>query len=275
MNKTPQQAKELIVNMAANTQQLMVGNVQQVKACGICSNLGHPTDMCPTLQEEDLNAIGGFQGQQQRPQYGGWSNQQGLNYGGSQQPHVMFNKPPGFFQKPQGFQQRPQEHQGSSHDEMKDMKEMMKTLGSNTIQLQQTVSQMQSGMKNMENQIGQLATSLSNLEARVSKKIPSQTIVNPNVQNANAITLRSGRELPNSAPKQSRNDEGEEVVVTKEAQNCTQSPRTHASPKLDSFVHPPPFPQRLAKSKKEEQEREILDTFKKVQINIPLLEAIK
>ena len=312
MNKTPQEAKDLIVNMAANTQQfgtrqdmrrvnevssssleqqisantqqisnlatlmqqLMVGNVQQVKACGICSNFGHPTDMCPTLQEEDCNAIGGFQGQPQRPQYGGRNNQQGFGSGGSQQPHAIFNKPPGFFQKPLHFQQRPQEQQGSS-DEMKDMKEMMKTLASNTIQLQQTVSQMQSGMKNMENQIGQLATSLSNLESKVSNKIPSQTIVNPNVQNASAITLRSGKELTNPAPKTLRNDEEEEVVVSKDTHDANQSSRKHASPTLDTHVHPPPFPQRLAKSKKEEQEKEILDTFKKVQINIPLLEAIK
>ena len=35
-----------------------------------------------------------------------------------------------------------------------------------------------------------------------------------------------------------------------------------------------PFPPRL-KSKKEEEEKAILDTFRKVEVNIPLLDAIK
>ena len=83
VNKTPTQARELISNMAANAQQFgsrqdltsrkvnevnisfveqrldkltslvekfVVDNVQQVKTCGICYNMGHSTDMCPTLQ---------------------------------------------------------------------------------------------------------------------------------------------------------------------------------------------------------------------------------
>ena len=36
-----------------------------------------------------------------------------------------------------------------------------------------------------------------------------------------------------------------------------------------------PFPSRFSKSKKEESEKEILETFHKVQVNIPLLDAIK
>jgi hypothetical protein len=36
-----------------------------------------------------------------------------------------------------------------------------------------------------------------------------------------------------------------------------------------------PFPRRFAKSKKDESDQAILETFKKVQVNLPLLEAIK
>ena len=98
MDRTPEAARNLIANMAANSQQFgtrldppskhvnevnissleqkimsltslvrqMVGNMQMVKAYGICSVVGHPTDMCPTLQEEPIeqvNAAGGFPGQ--------------------------------------------------------------------------------------------------------------------------------------------------------------------------------------------------------------------
>jgi hypothetical protein len=102
VDKTPEAARNLIANMAANSQQfgtrldlppkpinevnissleqqitslaslvrqIAVGNMQTVKACGICSIVGHPTDMCPTLQEEPIeqvNAAGGFPGQPQR-----------------------------------------------------------------------------------------------------------------------------------------------------------------------------------------------------------------
>ena len=43
--------------------------MQTTKACGICSIVGCPTDMCPTLQEEPIeqvNVAGGFRGQPQR-----------------------------------------------------------------------------------------------------------------------------------------------------------------------------------------------------------------
>ncbi|CAN6576847.1 unnamed protein product [Malus baccata var. baccata] len=46
---------------------------------------------------------------------------------------------------------------------------------------------------------------------------------------------------------------------------------------INSNVVPPnvPFPRRFMQSKKEEAEKDILETFRKVQVNIPLLDAIK
>ncbi|XP_062101024.1 uncharacterized protein LOC133806946 [Humulus lupulus] len=44
---------------------------------------------------------------------------------------------------------------------------------------------------------------------------------------------------------------------------------------MPTFVNPPPFPSRLKKTKKEKVEKEILNTFCKVEVNIPLLETIK
>ncbi|XP_075504413.1 uncharacterized protein LOC142541844 [Primulina tabacum] len=109
VNKTPQEARALISNMAVNAQQfgtrqdnpprqvsevsanhidqkldsltsllekLVVGQVQQVKTCSICAMVGHSTDTCPTLQEDptqQVNAIGGFLGQPQH-RYDPYSN---------------------------------------------------------------------------------------------------------------------------------------------------------------------------------------------------------
>ncbi|KAJ9189314.1 hypothetical protein P3X46_000624 [Hevea brasiliensis] len=51
----------------------------------------------------------------------------------------------------------------------------------------------------------------------------------------------------------------------------------NTEPKLNKVNNSvlPPFPCRLAKNKKEEQEKEILETFRKVEVNIPLLDEIK
>lgn len=46
-------------------------------------------------------------------------------------------------------------------------------------------------------------------------------------------------------------------------------------PIVPTYVTSPPFPSRLRKSKKEEAEKEILETFRNVEVNIPLLDAIK
>ncbi|KAJ9168419.1 hypothetical protein P3X46_019944 [Hevea brasiliensis] len=99
-------------------------------------------------------------------------------------------------------------------------------------------------------------------------------MVNPK-QNASAITLRSGKELESVAGKKcghSLTSKTEtEVVIAKQ----TDQPEKFALVKPKILESRPPFPERLAKSKKEKEEREILDTFQKVEVNIPLLDAIK
>ena len=48
-------------------------------------------------------------------------------------------------------------------------------------------------------------------------------------------------------------------------------PRTEEQPIVSTL----PFPSQFSKFKKEDREKEILETFQKVQVNIPLLDAIK
>ncbi|KAK9017028.1 hypothetical protein V6N11_079515 [Hibiscus sabdariffa] len=76
-NMMPTQAKELISTMAANSQQFGAisepnrrvheEETTQPKPCEICTMIDHPTDCCPTLQEETVNAVGKFPGSTQRP----------------------------------------------------------------------------------------------------------------------------------------------------------------------------------------------------------------
>ncbi|XP_071916696.1 uncharacterized protein [Coffea arabica] len=305
VNKTPTEARNLISSMAANAQQfgdrqdnttrrvnevsnssieqrldcltslvekLAIGQMQQLKTCGICYGSSHPTDMCPTLQDdstEQANAVG-FPGPPQR-RYDPYAN----TYNPGWRDHPNFNyaaRPPGFPQQSQ-YQPRPQlSQQQSAPKSGMSLEDIVKSLATNTQQFQQETK---TSIHNLENQMSQLASTVNRLESQLSGKLPSQTIVNPK-QNASAITLRSGKELPEPSKRISEQAIEEEL----EKEGNVSQPRALEQPDFGEkstqvVTPPPPFPSRLAKSKKQEQEQEILDTFRKVEVNIPLLDAIK
>ncbi|XP_023769797.2 uncharacterized protein LOC111918355 [Lactuca sativa] len=156
------------------------------------------------------------------------------------------------------------------------LQELVTSLAQSQSQFQQETK---NTFSNIQAQIGDLSTALNKMEQR--GKLPSQTEKNPNVS---AITLRSGKTLGESNLKRVSREEEDDV-------NVVEPPKVEATPKepvvpnvdqLDSsnkpikpLVIPPPFPSRLAFSKKTEEENELFETFHKVQINIPLLNAIK
>ena len=59
------------------------GVATTIRPCGVCTQVGHPTDMCPQLQEniEEVQEVGNFQGQNHRqfnqpPQQRNWNQEQ-------------------------------------------------------------------------------------------------------------------------------------------------------------------------------------------------------
>jgi len=54
----------------------------------------------------------------------------------------------------------------------------------------------------------------------------------------------------------------------------SQRQRTVQQP-AEKFKVPRPFPKRFARSQKEKEEKEIFETLRKVEINIPLLDAVE
>ncbi|CAN6707326.1 unnamed protein product [Malus baccata var. baccata] len=118
-------------------------------------------------------------------------------------------------------------------------------------QLVQLLTNVAQGMQNqakevedLKKQMGQMAEFMGQF-IREQGKLPSSTNVNPKggFESAKAIMLRSGKEV------------GSESDTPKSAQ------------KEDEKL--------FMQSKKDESEKHILETFRKVQVNIPLLEAIK
>ncbi|XP_011075747.1 uncharacterized protein LOC105160177 [Sesamum indicum] len=132
--------------------------------------------------------------------------------------------------------------------------------------------QTQASIENLESQISQLASSVGKLESQ--GKLPSQSVINPR-QNVSAITLRSGKELQEHVNEDDTiRGHGVKRKLEKEIEVQQEQAKPEANhPK--PLVTRPPFPERFNKVKKEEEEKEILETFRKVEVNIPLLDAIK
>ncbi|XP_043807683.1 uncharacterized protein LOC122722091 [Manihot esculenta] len=134
----------------------------------------------------------------------------------------------------------------------------------------------------------QQQTSSSNSAMSMNKlknqgKLPSQTIVNPK-QNVSAAILRSGKELQDNPRQVSRRHDNPRQVsrghnhstdLETEMTIPEQDKSASASEQSEPLIIKPPFPQRLARFKQEKEEKEILETLRKVKVNIPLLDAIK
>ncbi|KAK8511906.1 hypothetical protein V6N12_074596 [Hibiscus sabdariffa] len=145
-------------------------------------------------------------------------------------------------------------------------------------------------------QMSQLTLAVSRLESK--GRLPSQTEANPR-ENVSAITLRSGtviEPIPRNADAASKT-QGEEKLKSEENQKSDakekkerkekskeedganaqerKQGKSQQSPIISPYATPPPFPSRLVKRDKQTEEKEILDVFRKVEINIPLLDVIR
>ncbi|XP_071904286.1 uncharacterized protein [Coffea arabica] len=126
----------------------------------------------------------------------------------------------------------------------------------------------------MQNQLSQMALAINRLESQVFGKLPSQPELN--LKNVSAMTLRSGKEIQGSELTISKDKDKERIdnELEKEDSNGTNQ-KILSDPVITVKTNPPPFPSRLEKPKKQYKEKEILEVFRKVEINIPLLDAIK
>ncbi|CAN6541731.1 unnamed protein product [Malus baccata var. baccata] len=207
MDKTPTNAKALLNNIAGNTRQfggrdeLPLKKVNEVMVapkhvCGVCSMIGHATNMCPSLMDqgglEQANALGRFQGQQ-RQKYDPYSNN--YNAGWCDHPYLMWNNQdngqqfvPNNYNHPLGF-----------------------------------------------------------FQARL------HALFQPQQQ---------------QTPTKDTNEQG--GLQTKNLEQDEASTQTETSPKATELNT-----KDYDKSKKKQTDKEILDTFRKVQVNLPLLDVIK
>ncbi|XLT13384.1 hypothetical protein HN51_059074, partial [Arachis hypogaea] len=163
-----------------------------------------------------------------------------------------------------------------------------------------TLRNQEASMKNMERQIGQLSKQIT-IE-RPSSSLPSDTIPNPK-EECKAIQLRSGKilmknEEATKEPKESdKKQAGEEKAndedVTANKQTSEELKERKDQPQKSrkekeamkeptkgqrqgvNFTPPLPYPQRFNKETKDQHFPKFLEIFKKLEINIPLAEALE
>ncbi|RDX81270.1 hypothetical protein CR513_38075, partial [Mucuna pruriens] len=266
-----QRLENQLTELTSLVRQLAVSQHQPAmaaKICGICTSVEHPTDMCPTLQEtesdqpEHVGAVGGFQYGKQQYQTRPFDNQQHRRQPfwpspqqgpyAAQRAGIVPNVPYGAagYQQPspqypaQAFPQQQQRSptQGNSPS-LEDLMKQLATISSNNMQFQQNMT---ATIQDLKMQIGQLANTVSQLQSVDSSNLSSQTIPN-------------SRGNASATPKSAEAD-------SKAIANLQSYPET---------IVPLPFPSQTISAWKPESDEELLKMFQKVEINIPLLDAIK
>ncbi|KAM1077548.1 hypothetical protein PS2_024597 [Malus domestica] len=304
-----------LANLTSLVSQMAEGmKMQGPIVCGVCSIQGHVSEKCPQLIEnggwESAHAIG-FQGQNQprNDPYSntynpGWRDHPNFKWRDPQQPQNQGGfrqQPPGFFPKTYGPPQNQAQSGPSASGTSLDNDALLKILTKLSNGQEDQAKAMQNQDKRvdqLEKQIGQIAEFVGKF--RDPGQLPSSTIPNPKggFESAKAILLRSGKEIgAGSTPSQTGPKSDVNVQIEEEESSMPTAkvvpplPQAPSAPNLSNssnkgknvsnsvhtnvFPSNVPFPSRFMQTKKEEAEKDILETFRKVQVNIPLLDAIK
>ncbi|CAN6567510.1 unnamed protein product [Malus baccata var. baccata] len=296
-----------LANLTSIVSQMAEGmKIQGPLVCGVCSIQGHVSKKCPQVIEnggwESANAIG-FQSQNQ-PRHDPYSNT--YNPGWRDHPNLKWREPQqaqpqgGFRQQPSGFytkpyapsQIQPQSAPNTSGNALDNdtLVKLLTTLTNGQENQNKRVDQ-------LEKQMGQIAEVVGQI--RDQGKLPSSTIPNPKggFESAKAITLRSGKEVGAGSSSKTGHKEDEMLRMEEEESHEPTAkvevplPQVSNGPKLSNLSNKgknvsnsvstnvvpsnAPFPSRFMQTKKDEAEKDILETLRKVQVNIPLLDAIK
>ncbi|KAL0355774.1 UNVERIFIED_CONTAM: hypothetical protein Sradi_4024300 [Sesamum radiatum] len=226
----------------------IVGKTQQAKACCICTSSGHSTNACPTLHEEHTmhaNAVGRFSVPSQRG-YGPFSN----TYNPEWRDHLnlRYDDQPLNFQRPP-YQQPPPPPQANPNSGMP-LEDIVKTLALSTQRFQEETLV---SIQNLESQVSQLASSVSHLEFQ-------ELQLENSTRSGHAQQNRTENSVVHGHAEQGKI--GEELEIPpNQAENSELNQEEH----IKVFVPRPPFPEQFAKSKKEEEDKEIIETLSKVE----------
>ena len=143
----------------------------------------------------------------------------------------------------------------------------LETFKSDTQMFQKNTS---ASLKNLESQVRQLALNGPNQNKGT---FPSDTQKNP--KDCMAIQPRSGKDLSSNKETEAEKEKTEEKAEkNSQLEQLKESNDQEKKEGVPAYTPAVPFPQRLQKSRREEQFSKFLDIFKKIEINIPFTEVI-
>ncbi|KAM1181423.1 hypothetical protein ACFX19_000025 [Malus domestica] len=248
VDKTPMAAKTLIANRALNAQQYEgLGQRDfprwQVNEMAEGMKLQGPSVCGVCSMQGHLN--------DQCPlliENGGWESANAVGYQGQNQPR---NDPYSNTYNP-----------GTSLDNDTILK-LLTTLSQGQENQTKAMQNQDKRVDHLEKQIGQIAEFVGQFQDQ--GRLPSSTVANPKggFETAKAITLRSGKQVGTEPQAFKSSQKEDEKLLFEEETQATPTARME-QPLLG-----------LRQSKKEENQKDILETFRKVQVNIPLLDTIK
>ncbi|XP_070047473.1 uncharacterized protein [Nicotiana tomentosiformis] len=188
---------------------------------------------------------------------------------------------------------------------MIEIKGMHQQLMGTNGKMQEKLAVHDSNIKGIETKLGQLSMALNNL---TQGTLPADTNINPKEQNLNqlmAVSLRNGRDLYREQEVvQSRRDTVPCTLVTLETdesmeltevvieqtqadkgkekefeqlpeQVVEKAPNTEKTSSSGKNLTLVPFPQRLAKQKKDDQYMKFIEMLRQIQLNILLMDALR
>ncbi|XP_070003008.1 uncharacterized protein [Nicotiana sylvestris] len=243
-----------------------------------------------------MNYVANYRGQRQGHQNWGQQTQQQYrppqpqynagNMGGMRPPNNIapYPRPQGYNNQQQGYHPPQQQHGGRHDDGFARLEAMMQQVIGFTAKINERVDAHDAAIKNIEVQVGQISMSLNN---RPQGTLPADTQINPKDQGPKqlmAVSLRNGRDLDEEQERARDNIQAETLIqvpieldestrltdvtiqIAQEEKNTQQEIK-----KVAEAVEEP----RLAKHQKEEQYKKFFEMLKQIQVNIPLIEALK
>ncbi|XP_057779762.1 uncharacterized protein LOC130998354 [Salvia miltiorrhiza] len=297
LNKSAAEAFKLIADMAeesrdeegtiVRTTPVPAPSAQDEKLDKLCNmfekfmtNQGTPNQEIPNIRKP-VKPGGNNGGQNQKPfesyrqQYNnqGWRQHENLRYGNNN----FLGPNQGQTSNPPQYSQQPQQGRGSS------LSELVHQMAQQQMKFQQEtekfIMETRGGMQNVNSQLSHLAQAVARLESKQGT-LPSQV----EVKKVNAMTLRGGNELPEVDKEKNKEKpeineqvgmgsaDEEEFAQEKEAKRKATGKGKEKSSQTEPRL---PFPDRMAKEQEKEELTELVKIFKKVEVNIPLLVALR
>ncbi|XP_070008019.1 uncharacterized protein [Nicotiana sylvestris] len=197
---------------------------------------------------------------------------------GGMQPHnnvAPYQRPQGYNNQNQhqGYHPPQRQHGGRQEDGFDRLEAMIQQVNGSNVKMSERVDAHESAIKNIEVQLGQISMSLNN---RPHGTLPADTQVNPKDQGPKQLMVVSLQVTVQPAQEETNT----QIEAEKEAETAQESIVEVVSDKEKTQIigrkrPPAPFPQRLAKYQKEEQYKKFLEILKQIQVNIPLIDALK